>query len=176
MQFDHYHIRLLEQDDAAAYFELIDTNRPRLEDFFAGLVSQAKSLQEATIFLSGATERIKAKTYFPFVVIDNTSGRLIGFIDVKNIDWHIPKAELGCFMDTQHAGKGIAKKALLLVIEHLFSTFDFLKLLIRTHESNSAARTLATQCGFGIEGHIRRDYRTTKGELVDLLYYGLLKK
>ncbi|MFT5779805.1 MAG: ribosomal-protein-serine acetyltransferase [Crocinitomicaceae bacterium] len=38
-----------------------------------------------------------------------------------------------------------------------------------------AAKKLAESCGFEIEGTIRKDYKTTSGELIDLIYYGLLK-
>ncbi len=175
MQFDHYQIRLLEQNDARAYFALIAANRGRLENFFAGLVSRTRNLEDTAVFLSEAMEKMEAKTYFPFIVLDMANSHIAGFIDVKNIDWNIPKAELGCFMDQQHARQGIARRALKLVIAHLFETFGFNKLFLRTHERNSAARTLAEQCGFEQEGTIRRDYKTTNGELVDLLYYGLLK-
>ena len=34
---------------------------------------------------------------------------------------------------------------------------------------------LLEKCGFEKEGLIRRDYKTTSGELVDLIYYGKLK-
>jgi len=38
------------------------------------------------------------------------------------------------------------------------------------------AKKLAESCGFQVEGIIRRDYKTTTGELVDLLYYGKLSQ
>lgn len=176
MQFDHYRIRPLEQHDAPAYFGLIEANRSRLEDFFAGLVSRTQTLQQTESFLSDVQQRVIGETYFPFLITDTSNGQIAGFIDVKNIDWNIPKAELGCFMDAGYAGKRIATKALNLVIDHLFSEYGFNKLFLRTHESNRAARSLAIQCGFETEGTIRRDYKTTSGELVDLIYYGLIKK
>jgi RimJ/RimL family protein N-acetyltransferase len=176
MQFTHYHIRLLEPDDAPAYFRLISANRDRLEDFFAGMVARTQNLQDTVTFVAGAIERMGEKTYFPFVIMDTVQECIAGFIDVKNIDWNIPKAELGCFMDKDYAGRGIARQALGQVIAHLFGTMGFNKLFLRTHQSNDAARALAGQCGFEQEGIIRRDYKTTKGELVDLLYYGLIKQ
>ena len=176
MHFDNYCIRLLEQGDVTAYFRLIEANRPRLEDFFAGLVSKTKTAADTSLFIAGAVDKINEKTYFPFLIIDSTDGRTAGFIDVKNIDWSIPKAELGCFMDKEHEGKGIATKAMNIIVAHLFGDLGFNKLFLRTHESNNAARALAAQCGFEQEGILRRDYKTTQGQLVDLVYYGLLKK
>lgn len=37
-----------------------------------------------------------------------------------------------------------------------------------------SARALAEHCDFEVEAIIRSDYKTTKGELIDLVFYGLL--
>ena len=55
-----------------------------------------------------------------------------------------------------------------------FTALGFNKLFLRTHPGNASARKLAENCGFEIEGIIRKDYKTSKGELVDLVYYGKL--
>ena len=101
---------------------------------------------------------------------------MVGFIDIKNIDWNIPKAELGCYIDKDYAGKGITTKAFSLVVDHCFDHFGFIKFFLRTHESNLFAQKLADRSGFQVEGKIRKDYKTTKGEVVDLIYYGRIKE
>lgn len=171
MNFSNYSIRLLAKNDSKAFFHLIEMNRSRL-GFFAGTISKNKSLEETQLYLIEVMERMAAKTYFPYVIIDNTTNAMAGFIDVKNIDWNIPKAELGCFMDEGFLKKGIAHQALNLVIQHLFAELGFQKLFLRTHKENTSARKLAESCGFELEGTIRKDYKTSSGELVDLLYYG----
>ena len=52
--------------------------------------------------------------------------------------------------------------------------WGFTKLFLRTSPANTDACLLAEKCGFEIEGLLRKDYKTTSGELVDLRYYGLL--
>jgi ribosomal-protein-serine acetyltransferase len=176
MIFLNYHIRLIESSDQQSYFHLIESNRPRLEDFFAGTVSKTKTLEDTVKFIDENIEKMNDRKYFPFIVIDTTNNRIAGFIDVKNIDWNIPKAELGCFVDRNYENKGLSSKALEMVIDHLFEEYKFAKLFLRTHENNASARKLAEKCGFEMEGRIRKDYKTTKGELVDLIYYGKLKE
>jgi ribosomal-protein-serine acetyltransferase len=172
MQFDHYTIRLLKEEDADAYFQLIERNRPRLEDFFAGTVSKTKTFEDTLLFIAENIQRIKDKTYFPYLIVDDTNNKIAGFIDLKNIDWKIPKSEMGCYMDVDYARKGIATKAFTLFCDFCFAEYQFKKLFLRTHESNTSARRLVEQCGFEIEGTIKRDYQTTSGEILDLLYYG----
>ena len=174
MQFDSYSIRLLTTQDVDAYFQLVEKNRQRLEDFFTGTVSKTKTIEDTRNFVSYIVQKAKEKTYFPYIIVDNSSDRIIGFLDLKNIDWNIPKSELGCYIDEDYANKGIATKAFRLFCDFCFTEYKFQKLFLRTHHSNTAAKTVAEKCGFEIEGIIRRDYKTTSGEIIDLIYYGRL--
>ncbi|MBC8046900.1 MAG: GNAT family N-acetyltransferase [Fimbriimonadaceae bacterium] len=174
MHFDSYAIRPVSTNDVEDFFNLIENNRKRLESFFAGTVAQNKDLQATRIFISSVIEKAKERTYFSFVIIETFNHRLIGYIDMKNIDWNIPKAELGCFIDKQYERKGIATKALAKVIEYCFEDMKFNKLFLRTHESNTGSKRIAEKNKFKLEGVLRNDYKTTDGTLLDLLYYGLL--
>lgn len=174
MKFDNYTIRPLTADDLVPYFELVERNRERLNDFFTGTVSKTSNLEETKAFLADMIERAQAKTYMPFLIVDNTNGQFVGFLDLKNIDWNIPKAEMGSYIDKDFAGKGVGIKAFQLFCDYCFETYGFRKLFLRTHASNTAAKRIAESCGFQQEGIIRCDYKTTSGELVDLIYYGRL--
>lgn len=174
MQFDHYSIRPLTTDDLLPYFDLVARNRERLANFFTGTVSRTSTLEDTRAFLADICQRAQDKTYFPYLIVDERNGRFAGFLDLKNIDWTIPKAELGCYMDGDYAGQRVATKAFEVFCAHCFSAFGFRKLFLRTHQSNTAARRIAEQNGFEQEGVLRYDYKTTSGELVDLIYYGRL--
>jgi RimJ/RimL family protein N-acetyltransferase len=174
MQFDSYSIRLLTTQNVDAYFQLVEKNRQRLEDFFTGTASKTKTIEDTRNFVSEIVQKAKEKTYFPYIIVDNTCNRIIGFLDLKNIDWNIPKAELGCYIDEDYANKGITTKAFRLFCDFCFTEHKFKKLFLRTHHSNTSAKTVAEKCGFEIEGIIRRDYKTTSGEIIDLIYYGRL--
>lgn len=175
MQFDNYVIRLLTEKDAEKYFTLVENNRKRLEDFFSGTVAKTKTVKDTKNFLTELMERIVAKTFFPYGIIDKDTNEIIGYMHVMNLDWNIPKAEIGFFIDADFAGKGIITKALTVLMDYYFETLQFNKLFLRTHKTNIAARALAEKCGFEIEGTLRKDYKTTSGELVDLIYYGKIK-
>jgi RimJ/RimL family protein N-acetyltransferase len=174
MRFDNYSIRLLSTEDVDAYFELVKRNRKRLEDFFTGTVSKTGTLESTREFVLDMMNRTKERTYFPYLLVDDTDQKIIGFFDLKNIDWNIPKSEVGCYIDERYAGKGLVTKAFGLFCDFCFTEFNFSKLFLRTHHSNSSARRVAEKCGFEIEGTIRRDYKTSSGALVDLIYYGRL--
>lgn len=174
ISFENYIIRPLEVSDLIPYYALVERNRKRLEDFFTGTVSRTKDLVETEIFLKELSAKREAKQYFPFILLDNSTEEFVAFIDLKNLDWTIPKTELGCYTDEQFAGKGLTTKAIRVFIDYCFKQYNFKKIYLRTHHTNKPAQTLAENCGFEIEGNIRMDYKTTSGEIVDLIYYGRL--
>jgi len=176
MKFDQYSIRLIEFSDLPAYFKLIDENRERLETFFAGTTAITRTLEETEIHLKDIINRNKDKNYFSFVVTDQSTGNLVASIQVKSLDWNVPKAELGYYIDRKYEGKGITTKALTKIIRFCFDDLQLNKLYIRTHEENISSRKVAERNGFTLEGTIRKDYMTTDGRLVDLMYYGLVRE
>lgn len=174
INFENYTIRPLEVSDLKPYFDLVQKNRKRLEDFFTGTVSRTKDLTETEIFLTELTAKRVAKQYFPFVLVNNSTNEFAAFFDLKNLDWTIPKTEIGCYTDEKSAGKGLTTKAMKLFLDYCFDHFEFKKIFLRTHHTNKPAQTLAEKCGFEKEGNIRMDYKTTSGVIVDLIYYGRL--
>jgi RimJ/RimL family protein N-acetyltransferase len=174
LYFENYTIKPLELTDLEPYFNLVEKNRARLEDFFTGTVSKTKTLEETAAFLKEISEKRNAKQYFPYILVENSTNEFIAFFDLKNIDWTIPKTEIGCYTDQQFAGKGLTTKAMQVFINYCFKHFEFKKIFLRTHYTNTAAQVLAQKCGFEKEGIIRMDYKTTAGKIVDLIYYGKL--
>lgn len=172
MQFNNYKISLLKASESEAFFNLIENNRARLEDFFAGTVSKTQTLKDTIEYSAEIEQRIECKSYFPFIITDTKTGNFVGLVDVKNMDWNIPKAELGLFIDQHYEGKGITTKAMHLVIDYIVNEYRFKKLLCRASSKNLGSISVILKNDFELEGTIRRDYKTTKGEIVDLNYYG----
>jgi RimJ/RimL family protein N-acetyltransferase len=176
MKFDNYVIRQVTMEDLYDYFELIERNRGRLEDFFAGTVAVTKTLKDTRAHLSEVIEKAEKRNYFPFVIVDSSINKIIGSIQVKSLDWNIPKAELGYYIDEKYEGKGIVTGALSVIIDYCFNELKLIKVYIRTHEENVPSIKVAIKNGFVLEGNIRKDYKTTSGRIVDLMYYGLTKE
>ncbi|WP_412984731.1 GNAT family N-acetyltransferase [Pontimicrobium sp. IMCC45349] len=169
---ENYSITLFDTNKSESFFKLIDDNRVNLEDYFAGTVSRTKTLGATKMYCDVIKSKIIQKKYFPYVIVKDDTQEFVGWIDVKNIDWDTQKAELGYFVDSKHEGKGIVTQSLGTVIDHVVKKYNFKKLLCRVSSTNKGSIAVAVKNGFELEGTIRRDYKTTKGELIDLNYYG----
>lgn len=172
LSFDQYELYPLSSSEVDSFYTLVSTNRPRLEAFFAGLVMYTQSKEDTLSFLQGVDAKRADRTYLPYILKKKGEQAIACFLDIKNINWRIPKAEIGCFADEQQEGKKLTQVALQHFVAFCFHDLGFLKLFLRTHEANMAARTIAEKTGFELEGKIRKDYKSTSGEVVDLLYYG----
>lgn len=172
--FNNYQFELLQEKDSYSFFTLIQENKERLNDFFAGTVAKTTTLEATKAYSKEISKRIEDRAYYPYSIKEKKSGNFIGFIDVKNIDWDVPKAELGAFIDEGSEGKGIITHHLTYLIDLIVQEHGFKKLLCRIASENKRSIQVARNCGFEYEGTIRRDYRTTNGRLIDLNYYGKL--
>jgi len=172
LHFENFKIIPFNTKQSHLFFNLIESNRSRLEDFFSGTVSKTKTLEDTIEYCKIIEQKVNYKEYFPFIIFNTKDNTFIGLVDVKNIDWEIPKAELGFFIDSNYEGMGVISKSINLVIGYLSETYNFKKLLCRIGSKNIGSINVALKNGFELEGIIRRDYRTTKGEIVDLNYYG----
>lgn len=175
LHFNDYTIRLLTRDDLPAYYSLIERNRSRLEDFFAGTVAITRTIEDTARHLEDVVSKAEKNEYFPLVVTERTAGELVASIQIKNIDWSIPKGELGYYVDAPYEGKGIVTKAVELIAEHAFEELKFNKLYIRTHHGNMGSRLVAEKNGFTVEGTLKAEYKTTAGQIIDIMYYGRLR-
>lgn len=167
-----YHLELLSPANADSFYFLIQNNRSRLEDFFAGTVSKTLTLEATRQYCQEIEKKIDRKMYFPYLIIESSTRKLVGFIDVKNIEWSVPKGELGAFIDVDYEGKGIITHFGTELIRQIVAERGFKKLFCRAAPNNKRSIRVVQQIGFQLEGIIRCDYRTTNGELIDLNYYG----
>lgn len=175
-EFENFKIIDFDPKGAASFFKLVDDNRTRLEDFFPGTISDNNTLEDSLQYFQSVTQEIKDRSYFPFILCDKSTKEYIGLVDIKRIDWAIPKAEIGYFIDANYQGKGIISKAVAAVMVYVEKEYQFKKILCRAHSENLGSIQIALKNGFQLEGIIRNDFKTSKGELVDLNYYGRIFK
>lgn len=176
MNFDHFLIRPILPSDVAGFYGLIEKNRSRLENYFPTTLSKNKNIHETTFFIPEVITKSINKVYYSFLIIDLNTDKPIRYLDIKNINWKIPKGEVGYFIDDDYKRKGIMSKALKMLISYCFDHLGFIKLSARIQNDNVASKIVAEKNGFELEGVIRRDHLKYNGEVVDLNYYGLLKQ
>ncbi len=164
VDFENYH----------KYYELIDNNKDRLKGYFPKTIKAVQNSEMAKDYLKKMFVRYSNKEIYPFGVYINEE--LIGWISIKNIDWEIGKGELAYYVDKSNQGHGIISKAVKEIVNFSFSKLELEKLFIRTGPDNVGSKKIALKNGFKEEGVLRNEFRIGNGELIDTIYYGLLRR
>jgi len=100
----------------------------------------------------------------------------IGNIALQKIDLVSRNAMVSIVLgDKGYWGKGYAKEALILLLEHGFFQMNLHRIYCGTTAENIAMQKLALSVGMKKEGR-RRDAAFKAGRYVDMLEYGLLKR
>ena len=99
----------------------------------------------------------------------------VGLIGLLDVDQKNKKAEYYILLgENSYKGKGIAKKASELLLDHAFNTLHLNRVYLYTEVENISAQRLFERVGFKEEGRVRQDL-FSKERFVDRIMYGLLQ-
>ena len=107
-----------------------------------------------------------------FVIEDAGNGAFLGYIDVWEADARNGVFKTGIKMLEGHAGRGVATRAYIRVLEFYFNELRYQKCDIYVYEFNEASLHFHKKLGFIEEGRLRREY-FSGGRFYDSVYLGL---
>lgn len=174
MTFDNFAIRLICIEDSSKYHLFVDQNKGRLTKYFPKTLNANKDISSTTAHIVERLRLAEKKEFFTFIILDNLLDKIVGTIFIKELDWTIPKGELGFFIDKDYEGKGIITNAVSIISRHCFQSMGLNKVFMRIAEDNISSRRVAEKNEFKVEGVLRKDFKTSEGKLIDVMYYGLI--
>jgi len=108
-----------------------------------------------------------------FAVRQDGDAPLIGYSQLRGIDWIARCAEIGVVIgDSTRRGTGHGRAILQATVDYAFEMLALRRLWLRVAADNAAAIGLYTSFGFQAEGNLRR-HAFRNGRLVDVLIFGL---
>lgn len=165
-------VRRFREHEGKDLFLLIQENTSHISDHFPLTLKEIKNPFQAEIYIRKKLSAWLLQEEYTFGIWDNDSAKLIGFIRIFYVDWHVPKAEIGFFIDHKHTQRGLMTEAMVTILSFAFQQLKLEKLILRTAADNYPTQRLARKCGFRREGDLRSDFKRPSGELVDVLYFG----
>lgn len=134
-------------------------------DAFIAAVRRSRSLHRNWINPKAAT-RAGFEKYFKtsasgqrhcFLVILRTTGELAGVINLNNVvRGYFQNASVGYYAFSPHAGKGLMREGMLLVLKHAFQKLKLHRVEANIQPENRPSIALVKSCGFVREGFSRR--------------------
>ncbi len=171
----HTVVRRYREGDGEILYQLIQDNYSRLYDYFPQTIEAINNKESAEFFVRERLADWLLQREYTFGMWDNKSADMIGMLRLSHIDWRIPRAELGYFIDKEYTRKGLMTEALRALLRFAFHQLELEKIVLRTSMENIPSQRLARKCGFRREGDLRGDLRKLGGELIDVMLFGLTR-
>jgi RimJ/RimL family protein N-acetyltransferase len=165
-------LRRYRFEDVPVIVELLSHNREKLLREFPQ-VAGLQNDQGARGLVEEKLDHWTAGKNFCFGIWRNSDDALIGQIQVKNIAWEIPSAELSYFIDLCHQRQGYASESIRAILRCGFQELAFERIFVRILPSNQESLALARKLGFREEGLHRKAFRCGLGELHDICYMAI---
>ena len=107
------------------------------------------------------------------MMMEKASGKVVGTVDLFDLDIHHSRIALGLFVAEEFQGKGFARESLKLVENYVFNFLKINQLYVQIAESNTASCKLF-EGNFELHGCRKNWIRTPTG-LENIVTYPTLK-
>ncbi|PLT28126.1 GNAT family N-acetyltransferase [Peribacillus deserti] len=131
-------------------------------------------IEETEINLREAHINFLKRESLRFLIFHKETQNFIGSTGFHNIDWDIPKCEIGYWLDTRHSGKGYMTEAIKELTRFAMNQLKCKRVEIRCESENLKSRSIPEKLGYTLEGILRNDdLSADKKKLTDTCIYAI---
>lgn len=164
-------LRLIDRNQTAAFFHLVDSNRDYLRRWHPW-VDEVRSPDTAEKMISNWEKQHADNRGFCGAI--SFDGRFCGVIYHLNVDWANRWTALSYWLDEAHQGHGIMTTCCRALVLHAFKTWKLNRIMIECATENTRSRAIPERLGFTLEG-IVRGVEWLHDRYADHAVYGLLR-
>jgi len=164
LQGDGVTLRRLRSGDAAGYAAAF-----RDDPELGRLIGTEAEPDEAQV-----RARATADRRFELAITDEDDA-FAGMVLLHSLDERHRRCEVGFWLVPGARGRGLASRAVRLVVSWAFEQLEVLRVEMTTTPDNDRAFALAGRLGFTHEGVLRKR-NLERGERVDVVWFGVLRE
>jgi ribosomal-protein-alanine N-acetyltransferase len=139
------------------------------------LMESINNETEAIKWINTGHRLFREKKACYLAIEDVNSRKMIGSMNLKNINMTDRNAEVEYWLDNRFWRRGIASESLAPILKYAFSDMDLVRVYAIVHAKNTASIKLLEKFGFTREGTYRKA-TFMNDEWSDVYSYGLLKE
>ncbi|MBA2173781.1 GNAT family N-acetyltransferase [Halobacillus locisalis] len=137
---------------------------------------QHPSVEDTETNTRQAASKFITRENLRYLIFSKETGAFIGSTGFHEIDWSVPKLEIGYWIDTKHSGNGYMLEAVEALTTFAFEELDMVRIEIQCESENVRSRAIPEKLGFQMEGIMRNDDRSVDGKrLTDTCIYSKVK-
>lgn len=166
-------VRPLELTDEQSLFEAVRESIAEVS-LWLGWCHENYSIEETREFLRSRADKSQGDEWYSFGVFDrNDGGRFLGGVGLNFINRMHQFGNLGYWVRTSAAGKGVASRASRLVARFGFEELGLHRIEILAAVSNIASQRVAEKVGAAREG-VLRNRLLIRGEPQEAVMFSLV--
>lgn len=120
--------------------------------------------------------KVAAGTVIQYMIIDKSSGKSVGSVYLRDIDFKNESAEYGIFIgETSAKGRGLGSETAKIFTDYAFANFNLHRISLRLISGNISAQRSYEKAGFITEG-VFADMVKLNGEFTDIIFMARLNK
>ena len=166
-------MRAPQAGDGAMLHAAVTESLPELRRYLASLpwVAGEQSIDSSEIYCRNAQANFMARRDLPFLLLEKTSGQVVGATGLHRTEWGTLKTEIGYWSRSSKAGNGFITEAVAALTIYALANLRAARIEIVTDEENTASRGVAERCHFVLEGIHRNERRAPDGTLRNTCIY-----
>jgi ribosomal-protein-serine acetyltransferase len=165
-------LRPFEKHDTELLYKAIIESKEELIPWLQ-FCHSAYSIKETRLWMRGRDKEWKTGKSYDFVIIDADSGTLLGSCGFNHLIDEYKMANLGYWVRTSWAGRGIATAVVLLLAKFGFEELMLNRIEIMADAKNKRSQRVAEKSGAKREG-ILRNRLIIHGQVRDVVLFSLI--
>ena len=169
----HIYLRFLRKTDTARLFAAVEESRNELDQHVTGPIC-LHSIFEAEELIERAKLRRRKRQGYYFGIFASSTKQFVGYVNLHGTGEQNRSGEVGYWVRTSQAGKGIATTATALIVRFGFKELRLHRIVLLAAVDNPASWRVAEKIGFVYDGVQRHEQHFQRG-WVDLKCYSMLE-
>lgn len=160
-----YLLRETKKSDAKFYFIFLTDAQTIKHTSY-----DVRNIAEIENWVKNYKKQFKENKQICWTIEDTETGKVIGQINIFDIQSQHDKGEIGYFLSRSYWGKGLMTMIMAEVMKYVFRDFKIKRLQAIVTEKNLGSRKLLIKNNFIKEGHLR-NFKRCRGEFFNFDIY-----
>ena len=151
-------VRCPRPGDGAAVYEAVIASKAEIEPWMPwARVEYVPEMAET--YVRNAQASFLQREQLPLLIFRRADSAFIGGTGVHDIEWDVPRFEIGYWQATAHTGHGYMTEAVNGLTDFCRTHFEARRIVIRCDSRNERSRRVAERAGYTLESVAHWDRR-----------------
>jgi RimJ/RimL family protein N-acetyltransferase len=150
-------LRRFSSEMLAEFWQIVTSERKRLGSFLP-VIEFLQKESDLAEYLKYRIEKWDTMTAYFYALHANAENKIIGSVNVDQIDWHNERAELSYWISSDYEGRGFITQGVMLLEEELRS-IGIHRIEVQCVPDNTRSIKLLEKLGYTFEAQLKERFK-----------------